>query len=111
MKARVLVVLFIFGSLLLAINGLEDVTNGETHAFQADVNRMMDILVNALYSKKEVFLRELISNAADVRSWSVIGLLSLRARHVISIVTSRFAMAASPENLTFEYVVKCSVIR
>jgi len=28
---------------------------------------MMDILINALYSKREVFLRELVSNAADVR--------------------------------------------
>jgi molecular chaperone HtpG len=37
----------------------------ETHAFQAEVGRLLDIVANALYSEREIFLRELISNAAD----------------------------------------------
>ena len=37
----------------------------ETLPFQAEVSRLLHIVAHALYSKKEVFLRELISNAAD----------------------------------------------
>jgi len=38
---------------------------GEKHEFQAEVNRLMDIIINSLYTDKNVFLRELVSNAAD----------------------------------------------
>jgi len=37
----------------------------EKHEFQAEVNRLMDIIINSLYTDKQVFLRELVSNAAD----------------------------------------------
>jgi len=37
----------------------------EKHEFQAEVSRLMDIIINSLYTDKNVFLRELVSNAAD----------------------------------------------
>ncbi|ADY68300.1 molecular chaperone HtpG [Agrobacterium tumefaciens] len=37
----------------------------EQHVFEADVNRLLHMMVHSVYSDKDVFLRELISNAAD----------------------------------------------
>ena len=37
----------------------------ETKSFQADVSRLLELMVHSVYSERDVFLRELISNAAD----------------------------------------------
>ena len=37
----------------------------ETHNFGAEVGRLLDLVVHSLYSEREIFLRELVANAAD----------------------------------------------
>src|SRR5215216_3430397 len=37
----------------------------EKHAFQAEIGQLLEIVTHSLYTDKEIFVRELISNAAD----------------------------------------------
>ncbi|NKJ01685.1 molecular chaperone HtpG [Novosphingobium sp. SG707] len=46
-------------------NEVLDGARPQTHAFEADVAKLLHMMVHSVYSDKDVFLRELISNAAD----------------------------------------------
>ena len=42
--------------------------SAEKHQFQAEIQQLLNIVIHSLYTDKEIFIRELISNAADAFS-------------------------------------------
>jgi len=67
--------------------------DAETYEFTSDVGRVMDLIINSLYSDRDIFLRELISNAAD----------ACDKKRFLSITDESDAEAAAPPSIK----IKC----
>src|SRR4030095_9640448 len=63
----------------------------EKHSFQAEIQQLLDIVIHSLYTDREVFLRELLSNAADACE----KLRFLQATGVSEILSPELALSIS----------------
>ncbi|KAJ1309073.1 hypothetical protein OPQ81_004752 [Rhizoctonia solani] len=79
----------VLGSFVSAQDGA-----AKKYEYQSDVSRLRNIVINSLYSHKDVFLRELISNAND----------ALEKLRLISLTDKSYQIPDSPLNITIKLV-------
>lgn len=90
-----------FVIVMLAVVGLK--AEAETHTFQTEVSRLLDIIINSLYSQKDVFIREAISNASDaLDKIRFLGVQDSKQLDVEPELSVRISIDRDAETLTIE---------
>ncbi len=72
--------------------------SAESHEFQAEVKKLLELMIHSLYSNKDVFLRELISNASD--ALDRLRFEGLTASHLLPDEELQIRLLADPEART-----------
>jgi molecular chaperone HtpG len=70
----------------------EDTPKSETRKFKAEVKQVLDIVIHSLYTHREIFIRELVSNASD----------SLEKMHHASLTSEQYADKNAPFEIRIE---------
>nr|AGQ56701.1 HSP 75 [Neoseiulus cucumeris] len=77
-------------------------TESEKHDFQAETRMLLDIVAKSLYSDKDIFVRELISNALDaLEKFRYLRLTELAGNHVAQEAPLEIHIATDKQNRTF----------
>lgn len=78
--------------------------NAETMDFQAETRKLLDIVTNSIYTDKEVFIRELVSNASDALEKLRYSKTSGAMVTSDEDATSEINISCDPENLTLTII-------
>jgi len=76
------------------LGSLVSAQDAKKYEYQSDVSRLRNIVINSLYSHKDVFLRELISNAND----------ALEKLRLVSLTDKSYQVPDTPLNITIQLV-------
>ena len=79
----------------------------KTFSFEADTGKILGIVINSLYSQKEIFLRELISNASDAINKRKFDITSNAA----DTFEGKINIAVDKKNKTLQYPITASAFR
>ena len=76
------------------------------HEFQTEINQLLNLMIHSLYSHKEIFLRELVSNSSDaIDKLKFLTVTDDKYRHISFQPRIDIEVSKDDKKLSFEIVV------